>query len=200
MRATDYFIENNIQSLKLECPFEDNIIFDIAKCFPSCRYISTLRPFEKIANSHLNLPWGIAPDVLLNIYKRHTERLMNFCNSESVIFVDVDNKENFDSQLFKIFLGASINPQYREFIQAWPVVNSLGYRTSRDGQPADSTKCHIPDEIRLEAHTIDDRLRIFAEINNNRLREAIILSSNNDRRHTKSTDKQREVHSLGEAP
>jgi hypothetical protein len=164
-RAVDYFRDNMVRSVKIEAPFADQILTHIAKAFPACRYLASIRSFDKMAMSHLRISWGWQPKKLLNVYRAHTQRVIDFAQQSRVLFIDTEWKELFDSRLFAQFLGAERNARFDAFVKSWPVVNPLAYRVERDGghSPAEDD---LDDEIRSEGQALDSTLRNFAEINN----------------------------------
>src|SRR5438128_1450981 len=128
-RPIDYFRDNNVHSVKIEIPFADQILMQVAKSFPSCCYLTPIRSFSKMAASHLRLSWGWQPRKLLNAYREHIQGLMDFAQRHRVLFVDTERTELFDSHLFARFIGAEPNPRFNAFVRSWPVVNPLAHRT-----------------------------------------------------------------------
>jgi hypothetical protein len=170
-RPIDYFRDNMVRSVKIEVPFADQILAHIATAFPACRYLASIRSFDKMAASHLSLSWGMQPKRLLNVYRSHIRGLTDFAQRNRMLFVDIEQKELFSSSLFTRFVDAEPNPRFDEFVRSWPVVNPLAYRGDRDGLRPTS-EAAFDEEIRAEGAALDSSLRDFAEQNNNTVLKA----------------------------
>jgi hypothetical protein len=169
-RPIDYFRDNMVRSVKIEVPFADQILTQIATAFPACRYLASIRSFDKMAISHLSLSWGMQPKRLLNVYRSHIRGLIEFAQRNRILFVDIEQRESFNGTLFSRFVDAEPNPRFYEFVRSWPVVNPLAYRGDRDGLRATS-EATFDAEIRAEGAALDSSLRDFAVQNNGEVLE-----------------------------
>jgi len=159
-RAVDYFSENGFRSLKIEYPSVDRLAFEVAERFPNCAFLSSYRPFEKIALSHANLDWGLDPVPLLNKYQQHVDFLAELLQIKPVFFIDIEQRERLNLDALMLFLGRSgRKPDNSSFFEHWAPVNKLSYRLARDGAPANTDRVDIslPDKV-LAAGADLDRL------------------------------------------
>lgn len=128
-----YFADFDARSVKIERPFGNQLPEHLRAACPDCRFIATIRPFARMAESHASLAWGFPARRLLEVYAEHVKRLTEFAAESEVFFVEIERREAFDADLFAAWLGAPSRPPFRRMVREWPMVNARAERVAKDG-------------------------------------------------------------------
>lgn len=171
-QAQAYFADFGARSVKIERPFGDHLPERLRAAWPDCRFIASIRPFARMAESHASLAWGFPARRLLEVYAEHVRRLTEFAAKSEVFFVEIERREGFDANLFAAWLGAPSLPPFRRMVREWPMVNARAERVAKDGgreAPLDQ-----PDAALLaEGEALDARMRELAAMSLARIRARV---------------------------
>lgn len=168
-RPQAYFADFGARSVKIERPFADDLPERLRAACPDCRFIASIRPFAAMAESHASLAWGFPARRLLEVYAEHVKRLTAFAAQSEVFFIEIEQRESFDADLFAAWLGTAAGPPFRRMVREWPMVNARAERVAKDGgreAPLDQ-----PDAALLaEGAALDVQMRELAAGNLARIR------------------------------
>ena len=141
-RRMDYFIDHQIEGVKIEHCSNDLLLLELVSRFPHAKVMTVVRPLAQILESHSKIwkasqqsekPRWMTPERALTLWINDITQLEYVKRIGRLLAVDLNDGSGFDKDKFLEFLGAEKSAAFDKFAENWPVVNDVDKQIKKIG-------------------------------------------------------------------